>query len=201
MRGFIPKRPTGSTASALFMQAVWDQLWSERGRFCDTATVKVRQTGRGFFWDSAAGGGGAPSTIAKFTYIRSFSEYVLCNDQNNNPVQIIKPPELCGSIDAAMIDGALWTYDYETAGDLAWVARSGTTSGLATPERQRIRRPWQVQDDVNGIDASIVYAMPYTLGDVVSEEGDDTTDVGTTLTLIAYSEIRVWVRKDDQTTP
>jgi hypothetical protein len=44
-----------------FMGAVWDRLWGREAAFNNTATVKVRQTSAGYFWDASPAGGGGTS--------------------------------------------------------------------------------------------------------------------------------------------
>ena len=41
-----------------FMGAVWDRLWGREAAFNNTATVRVRQTSAGYFWDASPAGGG-----------------------------------------------------------------------------------------------------------------------------------------------
>ena len=46
--GYIPRRPVGISAAAVFMQAVWDYLWGNQFPFTDTDTIKWDRTSRGY---------------------------------------------------------------------------------------------------------------------------------------------------------
>lgn len=51
--GYLPNRPTGDDAEALFAQAQWDKTHGSKGRLNNSTTVKVRRTHKGIFFAAA----------------------------------------------------------------------------------------------------------------------------------------------------
>lgn len=76
MKGYIPRRPEGTSQEMLYHKAVWDALFGKQSRFNNSATVKVDIGPGGYTWH-AAPASSARQTIDNYP----FKIYVAQADQ------------------------------------------------------------------------------------------------------------------------
>jgi hypothetical protein len=193
---YLPKRPTGSTAEALFDQWVYDQL-TRRLKLNGSPTVKLRKTAQGITIEAVPQlGGGAMATLpVQFFHFKTmFANYFIATDGT----RIAKDYKLRNStVQETTSEGTVYQMAYQGAGTgaIAYIARIKTGGNIPSPgEYQRISPIYSTgsRDEILALQIATT---------VITESADTGVAVGTPVGWIELKPARQWLRKIDQSGP